>query len=254
MSKVKSSAAAYAIADKQMSNLPEAGFTITELMVVVAIMGLLAGAMVLNLNGQRASRDLKIAQSQLVTNIRKIQSYTLSSRITPTGQAVQYYVMKFDPAQPNQYSVQAMYNISSSPQYLTHIETIYLPLNIRLAASQPIVVLRQNDPLTQVPAGCALAVFSVPFARTFFNDGCSPGSLASDPYGLQPGDDYKKIVDFVSNVGCSVDPVACTASVDSKMTITLTDSIGNLTRKVLINGITGSVCPTEDGIVCLTTN
>lgn len=238
----------------EISNLKsEEGFTLIELIVVLAIMGIMAGVFVLNINQKRAERDIKIAQNQLVTNIRKIQSYTLSSRAAPSGQNVQYYLMKFDFSKPTQYEVQVMYNVKSSPQYLLRTETISLPAGIRLAAASPGVITRQNDPLTQTPAACALVAFALPFAKTLLNDGCTPATPSGYPYGITSTDDYKKVIDFVNNVDCSVDPTSCSVSSDSKITITLTDTSGSINKKVLLNGITGMVCPTLDGLVCQST-
>ncbi len=229
------------------------GFTLIELIVVLAIMGVMAGAMVLNLNVNRAQRDIKIAQSQLVTNIRKVQSYTLSSRAASSGQSVQYYLMKFDFTKPTQYEIQAMYNVKSSPQYLIRTETISLPPGIRFATSSAAVVKRQNDPTTQTPSSCALVAFALPFAKTFINDGCSPNSPSSYPYSINAADDYKKIINFVNNIDCSIDPIGCSISSDSKITLTLINNTGTINKKVLLNGITGLVCPTLDGLVCQST-
>lgn len=219
------------------------GFTLMELIVVVAIMSVLAGAMVLNLAGQRSNRDLKLAQSQLVSNLRKIQSYTLSSRLLPSGQTAQYYAMKFNTSTPDRYTIQAMSNISSSPQRLQDLETIKLPVNIII--SQVVISSRPNSPTTQyLTNSCGLAVFSAPFGKIFFNDGC----LVSDPNNLQTGDDYKKIIDFVSNIACvsvpppSYSPTVCSVSTDSIMTITLADKLKlSSTKTVTVNGITGAV-------------
>jgi len=214
------------------------GFTLIELLVVISIMGLLSMAMIANLAGQRVSRNIKIAQNELVTNIRKIQSFTLSSRNLPNNQAVQYYVLKFDLATPTQYKIQAMYNVSNSPAQLADVETVKFPLNIRLAAASGIVNPLQIDrpsPLSaQVPAypsGCALVSFATPFAKTFMNNGCG---IAAAP-NINTGDDYQNVINFLTNTS------AGSASSNSIMTITLTDVANTMTKKIIINGITGGV-------------
>jgi prepilin-type N-terminal cleavage/methylation domain-containing protein len=234
------------------------GFTLMELIVVVAIMVMLTTVMVINLAGQRVPRDLKIAQSQLVSNLRKIQSYTLSARTEPGGQYVQFYLMKFDLSKPNQYTIQAMYNVNSSPQYLKNIETISLPVNIRLAAVNlplyPVSISRAVIPVTQnfttTGLSCALVAFAAPFGKVYLNDGCAPAVLSSNPYSLLGTDDYAKILPsvFVSNTNCtsfptsgSYSPAACSASINSSMTITLTDKDGVLSKTITINGITGAI-------------
>ncbi len=221
------------------------GFTLIELIIVVSIMVVLTTAMVLNLNQQRAMRDLKIAQSQLVSSIRKVQSYTLSARALPNGQHPQYYLIKFDLASPNQYTIQGMYNISSSPQYLVDVETVKLPISVRIASSNPLRILRSNNPTIQSPSSCSLLAFALPFAKTFLTDNCIMSGIAGNPRQVGSSastDDYKKIIDFVKNNDCVGNlPATCTVSVDSTITITLSSVDGSITKTVTVNGVTGAV-------------
>jgi prepilin-type N-terminal cleavage/methylation domain-containing protein len=232
------------------------GFTLIELLVVVAIMVILTTVMVINLNGQRASRDIKIAENELVSNLRQIQSYTLSGRAEPSGQPVQFYIMKFDLTQPTKYTIQALFNADSSPQYLENIETINLPANIRLAAVNGVQINRANSPTSQSPSqtgmNCALAAFAAPFAKVFLNDGCALADTVNKPAQISTGDDYAKILpsNFVSSITCisypspsspPYSPASCTVSTDSTMVITLTDAANTISKIVTINGITGVI-------------
>lgn len=221
------------------------GFTLVELMVVVSIMVILTSVLVINLAGQRQGRDIRIAQTQLVSNLRQAQSFTLSSRTLPNGQTVQYYLIKFDLNKPTQYTLQALSNVSSSPQ-LQDIQTISLPPNIQLSATNPVSISRSLNPTTQTVHSsppCALVSFAAPFGKIIFNDGCS----ASSP--LQLSDDYyAKIINFQANVACDgfngnpPNPAICSASTDSLMTITLSAKDPSIPVKtVTINGITGAV-------------
>lgn len=221
------------------------GFTLLELTVVVSIMVVLSALMIINLNGQRSARELKIAQNNLVSNIKKVQSYTLSSRALPNGQAVQYYLLKFDLSKPTQYTIQAMYNTNSSPQYLVDVETVNLPTNIKFASISPIMINRQNNPTIQAPGGCALVAFAAPFSKIFFNDGCNLAGTVGNPSivgSSSSTDDYKKVINYINNVDCvgNVYPI-CSLSTDSIMTITLITSDNKLSKTITINGITGSV-------------
>ncbi len=234
-----------------------AGFTIIELMVVVTIMALMASVMVLNLNTTRASRDIKIAQNLLVSNLRKTQSYTLSSRNLASGQQVQYYLMKFDITNnPTQYVIQAVYDVDSLPK-LEDNETISLPPNIKIASVEisertALPSLQKYNPspsLSTFTSGCGLISFAAPFGKVIFNDGCTLVNPITHPYDLGLSDDYySKILSFQINVPCDVadygTPGICTASTDSVMVITLSDLAGSIFRKVLVNGITGAICPT----------
>jgi len=245
------------IKDTQQTKLVKsgAGFTLIELMVVVAIMGIMATVLVINLAGQRAGRDVKIAQNQLVSSIRQAQSYTLSSRTLPGGQSVQFYALKFDLSKPTQYTLEAIYNVSTGA-LLQDIQTINLPTNIQIAtitpATYPIVIDRSpasdavnqpgNSPYLQTPT-CALIVFAAPFGKVLFNGGCVPSSPGSMPYTIQSSDDYEKIVNFQTNVPCSSNgnPPTCSASTDSLITITLSDLGTTVFKTVTVNAVTGSV-------------
>lgn len=208
--------------------LHEAGFTVIELLVVLAMMGVLAGLVVANHAAQRVPRDLKIAQVGLMSNLRKIQSYTLSARNISDVRAAQYYVLKFDTATPKQYTLQALYDVTSSPKFVT-LETVRLPEGIRLAVTDPIVVSRPVG-ATPVRPSCALVAFKLPYARTFVSEGCT----GTEP-DIVAGDSYRKIVDFVAN------SVSNPVTTDSTVTFTLSDETGALTRSVRVSAATGVI-------------
>ena len=226
------------------------GFTLVELIVVVGIMVILTSVFVLNWAAQRASRDIKIAQNKLVSDIRKVQSYTLSAKTLPSGKYAQYYLLKFNLNEPSKYVIQAISDANSSPQ-IENVETIDLPANIRLAETNPISISRSLNPTTQTVFSlppCALMAFAAPFGKVILNDGCSPANLSSSPQGLNLTDDYyAKIINFQSNIACDgnngnpPNPTVCTASTDSIMTISLTNKDKTVSKTVTVNGITGSV-------------
>lgn len=220
------------------------GFTLVELMVVLGIFGLLLSVILANYAGLRGARNLKIAQSELVSNLRKIQSYTLSSRALNSTQAVQYYILKFDSATPDRYTIQALYNVSSAPQLATNIETIMLPQEIRLSAASPFQIDRppiggsaDNYDTPPFAASCLLVAYKLPFGRIIFNNGCNPNNPASDPYSLVDTDDYSKIKNFVADTPSN----SYTASDNTILTFTLTTTDGKLSKTVTVNGITGAV-------------
>ena len=70
----------YEMKQKYSKTKYQLGFTLIELLVVISIMGILATLMIVNFAGQRVSRSLLLAKNETVTNIRKVQSYTLSSK------------------------------------------------------------------------------------------------------------------------------------------------------------------------------
>ena len=202
------------------------GFTLIELIVVIGILGLLLSAVIANYAGQRVPRNLRIAQNELVTNLRKVQSYTLSSRNLPGNQAAQYYVLKFDTSTPGRYNIYGIYNVNNPPAQLQNLETINLPQNIRLASSSPITIGG-----TAITSGCALIAFKLPYGKIIMNDGCI---LAGSP-NVVVNDDYYKILTYVTNsAGSSV-------SSDNPMVIKLSDDRGTITKTITVSGTTGLI-------------
>ncbi len=203
------------------------GFTLIELIVVLAIMGLLIGAVIANYAGQRSPRNLRIAQNELVTNIRKLQSYTLSARDLPSNGPAEYYVMKIDTATPALYTLQAIYNTKNPPAQVQALETINLPQTIRFAQNNPVTI--NGVPLAN---GCLLIAFKLPFGKVIVNDGCT---LSAPPSTIGAGDDYSKLTTFISN-----SPGAST-STDVPVVIKLTDTDGTIFNTVNLSATTGGV-------------
>ncbi len=113
---------------KQDKTISQAGFTIVELLAVLAIMTLLMGALVLDFASQRGKRNIVLAKNETITNLRKVQSYTLSSKNLPTGESVKYYIATFS-AGANSFTVDA---IDSDYVFHPAVETIALPSAISI--------------------------------------------------------------------------------------------------------------------------
>ena len=203
------------------------GFTLIELLVVISIMGLLAGSILANYAGQRPARSLHIAQNEMVTNIRKTQSYALSSRVLPSGSSAEFYVLKFDTANSATYTIQGIYNVKNPPPggtgSLQNVEAPLLPQGIVIKS------LALNSGGSTTTPSCALVAFKLPFAKIITANSCNGG-----PPTVVSGDSYDSIVQFVSSAGG-------TAVADAILTITLSNTAGTLTNQVVINGITGTV-------------
>lgn len=206
-----------------------------ELLVVILIMGMISGLIISDYAGRRASRDLRLAQSLLVTNMRKIQSYSLSARNAYGSTPAQYYVLRFDSASSTEYRLQAIVDANVGTPKAVDVEIVNFPRGVRLAATNPIVVNRVVGASSVSPA-CAIAAYRLPYSRTYVSEGCSVGVQQADrSYPLGSGDDYRKVVDFVSNT------VGGTVSVDADITVNLTDETGTLHRSVTLAGATGVI-------------
>lgn len=231
-----------------------AGFTLIELMVVLVIFVLIAGVILANYAGLRTARNLKIAQNELVSNLRKIASYTLSSRAINGTQAVQYYLLKLDAQVPDKYTIEAIYDVTSSPKLAANVETINLPQGIKFSAVAPFVIDRPDPniefPNTIPPTGskdvtaangnttpCALVAYKLPFGNIIVNSGSDTlyPSNTGCTFNNFVNDDYAKIKNFVANSPTN------TAVKNSVLIITLSSADGQLTKTVTVNGLTGSI-------------
>ncbi len=202
------------------------GFTIVELMVAITLMMVIIASMLINLNAGRSGRNLNIAQNQLVSNIRKVQSYTLAGRNIKTGLTADFYILKFDVNNPLEYAIQAIYNTSVSPKVID-VETVKLPPGVAFSGS---VVISRSGGL--IPASysvdCALLGYKLPFGRILMNNGCNVDNF------FPSNDDYIKMVNFVSNTD------NYSVSSDSTMSVTLVNDKG-AQKVITIHGGSGRV-------------
>ena len=191
------------------------GFTIIELLVVLFMMGVLSTLFVANYNATRGPRNLRIAQNELVSNLRKVQGYTLSSRNSPSGNPAHFYVIKFSTITPNQYIVQIIDN--TTPATAVTTETILLPQGVTFASNNAFSVQQPIDGAA-VSATCVQVGFSLPFSKTYMDKNCTLNTVADSPAQL----------DVLKN---------------SLLTITLFNASTNTTRQVLVNAVTGAITP-----------
>jgi prepilin-type N-terminal cleavage/methylation domain-containing protein len=194
------------------------GFTLIELLVVISIMVLISTILIANYNGQRGIRNLKIAQNQLVTNIRKTQSYILSARdvaaVNGSFTAAKYYALKLD-KNSNQYVLQSI-----DKNYLANnsLETITLPQGIVVSDIQYITA----DGVAGSPASVQVA-YASPYAKPYIyssNDICQGAAT---------------LATVVQDPSCMLNLA------DRHAIITLKDQNSGATKTVVIYGISGKV-------------
>jgi type II secretory pathway pseudopilin PulG len=210
------------------------GFTVVELLVVLSIMMLMVGVFIIDFYRQRNVRDLKIAQNELITNLRKVQSAALFSNDIGSNNAAQYQIIKFSNSTPNEYLIQGIADATISPQ-LFNLETIRFPKGVNIVSKS------LTGPIWSLPVAsdCTLLAFKSPYGKIYLNNGCAVTSPA-----FQVGDSYKKILDHVSN-----NPTQ-TVSTDADLVIQLSKANTTLTNYVIVKGVTGLICPSTNGIVC----
>mgnify|MGYP001194382242 CR=1 FL=1 len=212
-----------------MKNIFYQGFTLVELLVVIAIMGILVGFMIVNLGQQRGPRNLRIAQNQLVTDLRKIQSHTLSSRVLPNGQPVQFYLIKIDINQPDRYFVQGIYDKDKTLNgRLKDVETVRLPQGVTLDS-----LSISNPSLSGNTKSCYLIACKAPCARVVVNRGGDQAAPVSEPDDIANTDDYSKLSNFYTDTNYT--------SNDSVVVIKLKEAQIGTAKTVTVQAVNGLV-------------
>ena len=132
------------------------GFTIIEIIVSIAIIGLLTGVMLANYRGGAIKTDLVGATHKVVSDIRVAQNYSLGTRefngITPLGG----WGVRFDITNPTEYIIFADKdgdaNYDADELYTTNA----LPLNMEISeisGDSPVdIVFLPPDPQTIITA------------------------------------------------------------------------------------------------------
>ncbi len=211
-----------------------AGFTVIELLVVLSIMMLMVGVFIIDFYRQRNTRDIKIAQNELVTNLRKVQSSALFSTDVGSNNASQYQIVKFSSASPGEYVLQGIADATVAPQ-LFNLGTVKFPKGVEITAKS------LTGPIWSLPvlSDCTLLAFKSPYGKVYMNNGCAVTTPA-----FQVGDSYKKLLDHVSNNPSQ------SVSTDADLVIQLSKTGSLLTKYVIVKGITGLICPSANGVVC----
>lgn len=168
----------------------QAGFTLIELLAVLAIMALISTALVIDFSNQRGPRNIVLAKNETITNLRKVQSYMLSSRnIPPDNTPAKYYIATFNRNLTTKKEVQFSYTVDAvDNDYVYHpaIESISLPNSVtisNLTINQPVGV--KGEPLEY---NCMQIIFSAPFGKIYINgsDVCDDSivNILKDPVSL----------------------------------------------------------------------
>ncbi len=189
------------------------GFTVIELMVVFIIIVLLSSVIIINWNSQTPGRSLTIAQNELVTNLRKVQSYAVTSRNINSTVPAKFYFMKFTKNQST-YSVSAS-DGSATPVYYPDLESFSLPNGLVVSD----IALASTSGGIDLSPTCVMVTMSVIYGKTYFlADTCdsSVTNIVSSPATVANKNNYN-------------------------LTLTLTHTQKNISKTVVVYGLTNKV-------------
>ncbi len=195
------------------------GFTLVELIVVIGVIAVLTTVFLINFSSQKGPRNLRISTAELNTNLRKIQSYTLSSRDTATGVPAAYYLMSLNTLSGanTKYTSSLIDNNSA----ISTTETVVLPTDVTINS---ISITAADGTTVAGPIECVQIAFKLPFAVTYI-DYDNNGNGTCD-------------VNFLSDQN---NPVTLASMINRKITITLKERVSGQTTTVVVNGVSGVI-------------
>lgn len=163
---------------KQQKNFKQSGFTLIELLVVLSIMVVIATVVIIDFNRQRSARSIVLAKNETITNLRKIQSYMLSSKNISEGVPAKFYIAEFelpvDSGPATNFTVQA---IDNEFNFYDDLEVISLPGGLNYSSFQ-IEPLDGDKPIFYE---CLQIIFSAPFGNMYARGSSScDGSIIDD--------------------------------------------------------------------------
>lgn len=146
---------------------PNAGFTLVELLVTLAILAAFYGLVLANYANWRGPQYVKVSANELSTNLSKLRSFALSAR-NLNGNPAKMYVLQLSTGAPAQYVVQGLEAAASQDIYRNAIETVVLPGG---AVIQSLRLVPKGGGAATSPT-CVQVAFTLPFGRTYINPGC----------------------------------------------------------------------------------
>lgn len=226
-----------------MKNLKQKyGFTIIELLVVISIMGVMASIVLVNWNSQRGNRSIKIALNETITNLRKAQSYAVSSKNIAPNVPASFYTIRFELGQST-YSINAL-GAAREYQYYPNIETINLPEGVVVSNIIVVDSANNNPGGAEEPMGTGFGEGSVFIVE---DDGGKNSdkslSCAQVAISVVYGKTY---LDTSGNcdqdfAGKAANPPLLATLETGTLQITLTHQSSNLSKIILYNAKTGTI-------------
>ena len=144
------------------------GYSLIELIIALAIMGILATMVMANFRAGEKQRNTQLGADAIMTALRTAQNYSQSGKKTSNTntscQTAQYYYVDFNSS--TQYSLNALNNCSTTDT----IQVYTLPRNIRFRSAT----------VDGVSAAADLKVlYTPPFAKTTASRDSGPASAYS---------------------------------------------------------------------------
>jgi len=147
-----------------MRLLKQKGFTLIELMVSVAIILILTSVVIAQFGPLSKSRNLKHSRDNMISDIRKVQSFSLSAKNVSGTTPSSAYGIILDTASANTYRLIAEDN--ANPVNRTTLETIKLPENTYIKT----ISVKKSDG-TIINTNSLTIFFKVPYGRVLSSYG-----------------------------------------------------------------------------------
>lgn len=194
----------------EFKNKKESGFTLIEMITTIAIMALILSLTISNIRGTDPARNVLLAQSNLISDLHKVQTYAVNSAdyavgITPASA----WGISLSTLSPSNYTIQTTDNTLNAN--VQTVSTVNLPTNVRVTALQ---VDRSNGGGSFCPSSVIIQ-FTVPYGRvgaSYVGTPCSGGGTLRET--LEPND---------------------------VITVTVSAATGSPSQTIVINGISGNI-------------
>jgi prepilin-type N-terminal cleavage/methylation domain-containing protein len=168
------------------------GFTLIELVVTIAIMVLMLSLTITNFNGSQQSRNSQLAESTLVSDLHKIQTFSLNSANSTNGLPASSWSVNLDLSTSSYYTLQVTDN-SVVPSTATYALT-QLPKDVSFSQFQ----------ITTSSGVCFNAstlniIFTVPYGRILMSYTGTPCGGGQQTTVTREANDIANI-DFLNNI------------------------------------------------------
>ncbi len=182
------------------------GFTLIELLVSIFIMLTLLGVVLANFTGLSGKRNLNVAKNNFISDIRRAQSQSLSSRDIQSGVVASTYGISFvvSAAPPSTYSSIADDNSAVPVRY--NISSQNLPGNIYI---KQISITRADNTVTT--ATNLQVLFTVPYGRLLqtYSGGATSANKdanATSTVTLSTSDNTQTITFVINGISGNITP------------------------------------------------